>query len=326
MVASWPLAAKRAPSKRFSALALVPVGVALALGPLMLPRPVAPTTIPMPSVDLREIERVERSDRDRARRAEAEKLPDDARVLGQAVRDFNVLSTKEEARTADPARVRRALDEAMRTVLALPNGIEVALSLRAVQLEHFLAAVNEYERTGQSTKELDELGGSFVRSMHVAGWEKDHRIAMDEHTRRVAFKLAWNAATQASRPELEPTLDEMRVLYTFYLQHPHAPDPVRAGIDAHRRAAKTRKECEALDAGEMLAAETWRLEKIERLAKLDPSYPAGYARGVVLYRLTRYEDSARELQRWLDAHPEGPYALRARGHLRAALVAKANTP
>jgi TolA-binding protein len=160
--------------------------------------------------------------------------------------------------------------------------------------------------------------------MHLAGWENNHAIAMDERERRVAFKLAWNAVTQTeNRAELEPRLDELRVLYSFYLRHPHAPDAVRAGIDAHRKTATTKKECDALDAGEQLAAETWRLDKIEKLAKLDASYPASYARGVQSYRLGRYDEAIREFEHWLADHPDGPYANRARNHLRAALAAKA---
>src|SRR5207247_7804046 len=103
-----------------------------------------------------------------------------------------------------------------------------------------------------------ELGGSFVRRLRLAGWLVDHTVLMLEPERRVAFKLAWNALTQLENlPDFDPSLDEMRVLYTFYLQNPHASDPVRAQIDAHRKTAHTKKECDALDAGERLAAEAW---------------------------------------------------------------------
>jgi len=146
---------------------------------------------------------------------------------------------------------------------------------------------------------------------------------MDEATLRVMFKLAFNAATQLEGlPDFEPTLDELRVLYTFYLQHPHAPDKARAQLDQHRKTAHTEKECKLIDASERLAAETWRLEKIEKLEKIDPAYPTAYARGVQLFRLDRYGDSARAFETWLDAHPDGPFTLRARNHLRAALRAK----
>jgi TolA-binding protein len=161
----------------------------------------------------------------------------------------------------------------------------------------------------------------------LAGWIDDHAVLMSEIEQRVAFKLAWNAATQLEGlPDFALTLDETRALYTFYLQHPHAPDPVRAQLDAHRKSAKGAKECAMLDAGERLAAESWRLEKIEKLEKLDPEYPAAYARGVELYRMERYGEAARAFETWLDAHPDGPFTLRARGHLRAAIRAKQEAP
>lgn len=312
--------------RRFSPLALIPVGVALALGPLMLPRAVAPTTLPVPMTDTRAFDARVTEDQRRARRAELERLPDDARLVGQAIRDLNVAAVNED-KTTDWEKLRRGLDMALATVRATPNGNSVLLDLRAVQLEHFLAAVRDFERTGQTSKELDELGGPFVKRLRLAGWLDDHTVLMAEPERRVAFKLAWNALTLLENlPDFDPSLDEMRVLYTFYLQNPHAADPVRAQIDAHRRAAKTKKECDALDAGERLAAEAWRLEKIDKLAKIDPIYPAEYARGVELFRLARYADSARAFERWLDAHPNGAFTLRARGHLRAAIRAKEEAP
>jgi hypothetical protein len=166
-----------------------------------------------------------------------------------------------------------------------------------------------------------------VRRLKLAGWIDDHAVVMAEPERRVAFKLAWNGLAQLENlPDFDLALDEMRVLYTFYLQHPHPSDPVRAQIDARRRTARTKKECDALDAGERLAAEAWRLDKIDKLAKVDAAYPLEYARGVSLFRLARYGESAHAFERWLEAHPNGPFTLRARGHLRAALRAKEVVP
>jgi hypothetical protein len=288
----------------------------------MLPRARAPVAVPLPSPDLRNVEWTEDVDRATARRAAREKLPDDARLLGQAVRDFNLASAHDDP-GADWARTRRAIDGAVATLMQRPDGTEQILALRAFQLERFLEEVRAFERTGESSQELDELGGAFVRRMRFAGWCKDHTILLSEHELRVAFKLAWNATVQLDgRPGFDPTQDEMRVLYTFYFLHPHAPEGVRAQIDTHRKTAKTAKECAALDAGERLAADAWRLEKVDRYAKLDPSYPAGFARGVLLYRLARYDDASRAFEGWLAQHPSGPLALRAENHLRAARAAR----
>lgn len=317
-----PEVAKKQPEKsRFSLLALIPLGVAFVLGPLMLPRAVVPTTIPIPIADLRAVEARSAEDRARARRVESEHLPDDARQLGQAIRDFNAASVTEDKLT-EWGKLRRAIDGSLAIVRAMPNGNSIVLDLRAVQLEHFLVGVQEYEKTGQSSKELDELGGSFIRRSKLAGWAGDRSVLMDEPVLRVAFKLAWNGIAQLDNlPDFDPTTDELRLLYAFYLQHPHAPDHARAQIDALRKTAKTKKDCEALDAGERLAAEAWQLDKVEKLAKIDSAYPADYARGVLHYRAGHYSESSRLFQRWLEEHPNGPLTLRARGHLRAAIRA-----
>lgn len=318
VVPSAALSPRSKPRSKISALALVPLGVALTLAPLMLPHATAPVDVPLPAPDLRTIERTEAGDRETARRAAAERLPDDARLLGQAIRDFNVGSAHDDA-TMDFGKARRTIDGALATLLQRPDGTAQVLGLRAYQLERFLDAVRAFERTGENSAELDELGGAFVRRMRLAGWCRDHTVLLPEHVRRVAFKLVWNATVQVEgKAGFEPTLDELRVLYTFYLLHPHAPEAVRAQLDARRAAAKGAKDCAALDAGERLAAEAWRLEKVDRFAKLDPTYPAGFARGVLLYRLSRYDDAARAFDAWLREHPSGALALRAEGHLRAA--------
>jgi len=110
---------------------LIPLGVALALGPLMLPRAIAPTTIPVPVADMRAFDAVVASDRARAKHVEAERLPDDGRLLGQALRDFNRASANED-KTVDTAKLRRALDSALAVVRAMPNGNSIVLDLRAV--------------------------------------------------------------------------------------------------------------------------------------------------------------------------------------------------
>ncbi|MEZ4310178.1 MAG: hypothetical protein R3F14_19220 [Polyangiaceae bacterium] len=65
-----------------------------------------------------------------------------------------------------------------------------------------------------------------------------------------------------------------------------------------------------------------RIEKIRELGALDPSYPAAFAEGVVLFRLGRFELAAQAFERHLAAHPDGPWTLRARNHLKASLEAR----
>ncbi|MEI7894897.1 MAG: hypothetical protein WCI05_17500 [Myxococcales bacterium] len=87
-----------------------------------------------------------------------------------------------------------------------------------------------------------------------------------------------------------------------------------------------RARCDALDTAERLAAESWRLERVQRLAALDASYPGSYARGVALYRRGDYLAAAEAFRDWLRDHPEGPWSGRAESYLRACLAASRVNP
>ena len=63
-------------------------------------------------------------------------------------------------------------------------------------------------------------------------------------------------------------------------------------------------------------------EKIRELARVDPTFPGALAEGVVLFRLGRYEAAAVAFERHLAAFPDGPWTLRARNYLKAALEAR----
>jgi TolA-binding protein len=153
---------------------------------------------------------------------------------------------------------------------------------------------------------------------------------------RVMFKHMWNtflgveggdaAARGAPRrglpvDRLGPTLDEERALYAFYLSHPRVSRSSREALAAARRGARDDKDCKAIVGAERAARESWRLERIGQLAAVDPAYPADYARGIARFRRGEYAASADAFRKWLGDHPEGPFALRARSYLRAAVDA-----
>ncbi len=304
------------------ALALIPVIVALLIGALMMPRSAAPEAIPVPMVDVREIARIERRDHELAEHARREQLPGEVRALGSAIRDFNT----RQAQDADEL----ALTEA-RTVLnkvrgpALAVGIDKLLELRALQAETFLEEVRRFEATGKESEELQALGGAFVRRMRSTGWcDANNTIVLDETQRRIAFKATWNAMVGLeAQPELSPTLDETRALYTLYIQHPHAPEPVRAQLASARRNAPDERTCNEIAGREAAAAEGWRLEKIRKLGPIDSSYPLAYALGVANFRRGQYPAAAESFRTWLNQHPNGPWSLRARNYLKASVEAAA---
>ncbi len=132
----------------------------------------------------------------------------------------------------------------------------------------------------------------------------------------------WNTLVGADRiKELRLTLDENRVLYSFYLTHPHAAEPQRLAYANMRRASATDAECKRVIAQEQIDGELWRVEKIKKLGEIDPTYPTGYALGVAYYRGGRYDLSLDAFRVWLERHPDGPFAIRARNHMKAAVAA-----
>lgn len=297
-------------------LVLVPVGVAVLLGLLLVPRRAVPEGVPLPIADPRAIERVAVADRELAEQVRREPLPGPVRALGSAIREFHAL----EARDADARSLgdaRRAVD--LTLIDAVPAGNGALLRLRAVELASFLDEATRFEATGQESAELKALAGGFVRSMKNEGWCSGHTLVPPRPVLHVMFKQMWNAFLGLERSaDLAPTLDEQRSLYAFYLSHAHPSKAMREAIAAARRGARDAKACRALVDAERAATESWRLDRIARVAALDPTYPADYARGVSAFRQGEYAASAKAFRNWLRDHPEGPFALRAQNYLRAA--------
>lgn len=301
-------------------LALVPVAVALVLGVLLVPRSAEPEGVPLPLADAAALARTAAADHALAEKARREPLSGAVRALGSAVRAFHVLEAH-DAEARELYEARSAVDEAL--VDALRGGTEPLIELRALQLEGFLDEVRRFEASGSQSDELAALAGAFVRSMTLEGWVQGRRVVADDGALRALYKTMWNGFLgPEARAEFGLTLDEQRALYAFYLSHPHPSRAMRDAIEAARRGARSAKDCEALQQAERAAVESWRLEHIERLRTIDPSYPADYARGVASYGRGDYVASAKAFRTWLMAHPDGPLALRAKNYLRASVAAE----
>jgi hypothetical protein len=300
-------------------LALIPVLVGVLLAALLFPHESAPNDVPLPVIDTRTLDRAEHDDDARAAHAASSPLPAETRALGEAIRAFNTAEAKDAPRTPWP-ELRAAVDEARK--LALEKGIDALLDLRAAQLVKFLDEVSAWRRTEKESDELAAIGGAFIRRMTLAGWVNGSKLALGDRELRVAFKLKWNAVARFEDvPAFQVSLDEMRAFYTFEILHPHANEAARQTLAAARKNARTLADCEALEAGEQIAIEQWRLDKIDKLALIDASYPHAFARGVALYRSAKYDDAARAFEEWLRIHPNGPLTLRARNHLHASVSA-----
>jgi hypothetical protein len=303
--------------RRATRLGLVPVGVALLLGVLLVPRAAVPSGVPIPIADARELARVAARDHELADRARREPLPGPVRALGSALRKFHTLETGGDLREIGAARSE--VDEALRR--ALDGDDEPLLRLRAVELEGFLEEVRRFESTGIESPELLALAGAFVRSMKSEGWGEGRTLAAGPGALAAMFKQMWNRFLGLeTRISFAPSLDEERALYALYLSRPHAPPKTRAVLEARRRGASDAKECRDIAESERRAIARWSLEKVEQLAAIDPDYPAAYARGVLTFHAGDYVTAASSLREWLSAHPDGPLVLRARSYLRAAAL------
>ena len=302
-------------------LAVIPLGVAVVLLLLLMPRATVPEAVPLPLADQRVLRRLVREDDTLAAEAEKTRLPSAVLAIGSAFRSLNEVQAR-DGTEGEIADTRRELDASLRELMGHEGFAEQLRSLRALQTRHFLDALTRWEATGETDAELRALAGNFVKRITEAGWAKDRRILLTDTQRRIMFKTVWNAVMGVENvPALATTLDEQRELYAFYLGHPHPPENRRAMFDAQRRAATTPSECARVDAEESRQTELWRVDKIRKLSAIDPTYPGSYALGVAFYRAGRYDLSVEAFNAFLQAHPDGPYALTAKNHLKAALVA-----
>ncbi|WP_437323860.1 hypothetical protein [Sorangium sp. So ce381] len=307
---------------------------------LAVPRSVEPAELPLPLADARALARVRDADTTRAREAEELGLDTEVRELGSAVRAFGLVDADADHTEAELLAARARVSGAVGPALA--QGDEAVLRLRAYQLRAFVREVRRFEATGEASDELRELGGDFVGLLRRNAWleqgaaqrgggEGARRVAMDGVVLGVLFKKRWSAIVGVQREPFAPALDEERALFKFLLAHPTVaarsaqalpapPDEETAARLEQAGGSGPRAPAAALRAAEARRAEEqYRLKKIDEIAALDPSYPRHLARGVTLYRLGSFMQSAEAFRSHLDQHPDGAYTLRAQNYLRAAL-------
>src|SRR5260370_22064893 len=98
-------------------LAIVPIGVAIAFGVLLLPRRATPDLVPLPVADSRGLARVLEADEALAARARRDPLPGPVRALGSSLREFHSLEAR-EADVGDLGTARHAVDAPLLEALA----------------------------------------------------------------------------------------------------------------------------------------------------------------------------------------------------------------
>ncbi len=270
-------------------LGLVTLGMVLTFALLTLPRASEPGTLPLPRIDRAEALRRDAEQRGLARGAERSGLPFEVRAVGEALRQFGATA----ARGNDATHERQDIQERMK--IALAKGQEpLLLQLRAVQTQFFVAALTQFERDGRPSQDLRELGGDFLEHAERSGWIDEHRHCLvDATTLGVLFRWRW--ATLVDKPRafpFAPSLNDWRIYYRFLLLRP-----------------------ERLPGQDLAGDDSTRLNLVSSLAHKDPDYPAGFAKGYLLYRLGDREAAAIEYRAQLSTSDSGPYALLARNYL-----------
>jgi hypothetical protein len=271
------------------------VGFVLVSAALAAPRPTAPEIVPLPQPDRRSLSLLAAKEHARAEAARRAPLPYDVRAVGELVRRAGAAKAPRKLATlAAPLGVSGDLAALSARALA-QHGPEPLLALRAVQTELFVAATHAWEASGEIPDELRELGGEFTELARASGWLAGRKLVLDDRERAVLFRARFGELTRlGDKPPFAATLDERRESYALLLRHP-------TGADAGARARI-------------------QYRSVQALAKIDPDYPAAFARGVLLYRAGAYEAAAGEFRAQLGARPDGFWALRAKNHLLAALA------
>jgi hypothetical protein len=289
-----------------------------------VPQSVDPVEVPVPMIAPEAIARATRADDALAAQAERESrqgkpLDFDVRTLGSAIRAYGLADAdgvdtagdESASRLADTRVVVARRDVALAAGKAHAQGDAALAKLRAYQLGAFLRELRRWDAEGVETKELRALGGGFVAMARKNGWVRHGKLLVDEAARRALFKKRWNELVMTRSDALALTIDEQRALLRLLIRHPPRVD-AGDGIRAPQRLSDDERAA--------FVASQYRLRKIEELAKIDPAYPADFARGVVLYQMRRFASATEMFRRHLDAHPDGPLTLRARNHLKASLA------
>jgi hypothetical protein len=261
---------------------------------ISIPRPVQPSTLPVPRVDWREVEEAALTD---------EKLAEEAglglayptRVVGELVRR---VGRAEHEADAELSKLRAELKQAARTAAQTVGGLEL-LELRSLQTELFAAAARNWSVSGEITDDLVDLGGAFRPYASQNGWLPDEQLLASDAELRAMFRIRWAQLTGLiDALAFRPRPEDWQLMLGFYLRYP----PASGGSDLQHRTES-------------------QLGFVAQLERKDPAYPAALARGILLYRSGAYSAALKQLQGHLGRHPDGRWSLRAR-NFAAACAAK----
>jgi hypothetical protein len=266
-------------------LAIPSVGIALVAALLAVPRGTRPKTVPQPVIHRRALDATLSQLARRSEAARAQPLPFAVREVGEAYRRLG--RTQYEGLTALDDSQALSWQRLIRSVRP-KVGDDALQTLRAVQSDMFVTALDLWESTGKVSDELIELGGDFVRLARLNHWWVAGHLNISHDERWALALLRWTSLAGLVQREPYRLDRELEVVeLRFFYSHP-TPD----GTELRTRQ---------------------RL--VARYSELDQDYPLDYSKGVLFAEAGQPDFAAASFMRHLQAHPQGQYAIRARNHL-----------
>ncbi len=271
--------------------------IVASISAVTVPRSVDPSSLPPADVGLEELAAARAESARALAAAEALELPSSARLLGARLRALGRSEAIGDDEGMDHGR-QLVFDAARQALHERP---EAVTAIRDLQAARFRELYLQRMRGGDPGDELAELGGSIMRQFDENGWlSKKSEIDPSTATLLEGFyKRRFAKVLDTRHPMLSPSETEEHVVLGFLLLHPPKPsiEQGNSGGDG---------------TGPFL------LRRIDELVKLEPSYPASYAKGIVLFRMGHFEASASAFDAFLQ-QGDGPYRLRAVNYLKSAV-------
>lgn len=271
---------------------------------VVVPRSAPPDGIPLPELGQDELRQAEQRTRVQALQA-ASGVSDEVSLLAARVRLVGAAELGQDDAALE--RAARGLADAAKPALDRDAGGVV--NLRSYLALRFTDAYLAYLRDGVISDELRELGGDTLGQLRLEGWLQSLEAApSDVRTVLTAMYKRRFRKLVGSHPALAYDPVEERGLIGFFIEH-----PPRSAL------ASNHTELEATQGRFLLA-------QLDDLVKLEPTYPVVFAKGVVLYRMGRFEESALQFDTYVQTVESGPYRLRAINHLKSAVESSEGGP
>ena len=273
--------------------------IVASISAVVIPRSADPTSLPPAEIGPLVLTEARAESARAHAEAQALELPHSARLLGARLRALGRIEATRDDRRLDDGR-QQVFDAARQALYERPDAVVAMRDLAAVRFRE-LYIEHVREGAAEPSDELNELGGSILLQFAENGWlSRSADIDLSTETLLEGFyKRRFARILDTSEPTLSPSAAEERVVLGFLLLHPPQPriDDGNTGGDG---------------------TGPYLIRRIDELAKLEPSYPASYAKGIVLFRMGHFEASASAFDSFLQ-QGDGPYRLRAINYLKSAV-------